>query len=228
MSLAAGLSLGPLTKSQASFRENEISSSYGEENIQSVEDIQKEYQIRLELASFLAELEQNQVYEKILDEYKEAYNNEIGRLFNYLNTKNLSKDDIGEIETKTILKSIINLSIEEDLFPLTEENLVIVETKVSDFMNCGILIDKPILSEDYVDRLYERSDLLNLVNAIVKSQNFTNANLAKQEEYVQILKEANDVLDDELADEETIDETYRNALNTAKEIKENYKDKTID
>ena len=228
ISLAAGLSLSPLAKSHASLIENDILNTYGEENIQSEEDIKREYEVRLELTAYLAELEQNQVEEKILDEYKEAYNDETSRLFNYLNTKNLSEEDIKEIETKTILKSILAVSIEEDPSPLTSENLEIIETKVSDFMNGGILIDKPILSENFEDKFYQRSDLLNLVNAIARSKNFIKADLDRQKEYGQILKEASEVLEDELADEDTIDKTYKDTLNAAKEINDNFEEKEED
>lgn len=197
---------------------------YEAENKKSEEEIKKEYDLRLDLASYLTNLEQENIREKVLDEYKKAYDDEIEKLFNYLNTKDLSDDDIRNIESKSVLKSIIAVSIDDAIPPLTEENLELVKNKVDDYMAGGILIENPILSQTSGDKTYQKSELLNLMYAILGSRNFTNANITEHESYGEIIKEASEVLEDELADTQTIDLAYKSLMADARDINEKLKE----
>lgn len=224
IALTLGLSLSPFINTKETLASSDVLGVYEAQNKKSEEEIQKEYDLRLDLARYLASLEQENIRERILEEYKEAYDDEVARLFNYLNTKELNQDDIRNIESKSVLKSIIAVSVDETLSPLSDENQKIVREEVDAYMDGGILIENPILSEASNEKTYEKSDLLNLMSAIIGSKNFTTANIIYQESYGKIMKEASVVLEDELSDTQTIDLTYRNLLADARDLNENTKE----
>ena len=225
LGLALTLILSPQTNSLASDgSHSQIIEYLKADNRQTDEEFKEEYELRLSLATYLATLEQNQVEEKVLDEYKKTYKEETDRLFNYLNTKKLTQEDKKNLSSTHMIDSIITVSMgDKSLNPLTEDNLLIVEEKIDDYMNGGILIENPILKETEDEKYHQKSDLLSLMYAIIGSRNYTGANLIDQESYGQIIKEASEVLEYELSDDETIDLAYENLLAEAKNIKERLK-----
>lgn len=225
LGLALTLILNPQTNPLASDgSHSQIIEYLKADNRQTAEEFKEEYELRLSLATHLATLEQNQVEEKVLDEYKETYKKETDRLFNYLNTKKLTETDKENLTSTHMIDSIITVSMgDKSLNPLTEDNLLIVEEKIDDYMNGGILIENPILRETEDEKYHQKSDLLSLMYAIIGSKNYTRANLIDQESYGQIIKEASEVLEDELSDDEAIDLAYENLSAEAKSTNEKLK-----